>query len=407
MKLAKHIFVLLIALTTVCQLFAQNSSNNNETTSSEEEEFSPTPTIGIGGGFLTFYGDYSKGIRSNNAVTSRLAFDVYVEQKINSFLSVRFNYMRGKVSANERDFATNRNFQSVINAGGISVLYNFDHILGENRVVEPYIGAGVSYLDFSSKTDLIDQYGNTYNYWSDGTIRNLPEGDPNADELSVRIARDYKYETDLRSLYQEELGDYEQFTVAFPVSAGVNMILAPNWNFKMGATYYFTLSDYIDGYTPDNSPSGTADNQYDNLLYVGASLGYNFSRNKNKELTVDDTPFLFAANEDEDGDGVNDFIDICPFTPPGVEVDDYGCPLDGDNDDVGNFKDDEPNSAPEAIVDSVGVTYTDDRLQEMYLAYMDTTGAYSKIEKESYTIDIVGGRTSEIETRVKPFMQLK
>ncbi len=393
MKLVQHISVLLIALLIGCQLFAQSSSKENNSESNDEESFTPTPTIGIGGGFLTFYGDYSKGIKSNNAVTSRLAFDLHVEQKINSFLSVRFNYMRGKVSANERDFNTNRNFESTINAGGISVLYNFDHLLGENRVVEPYIGAGIAYLDFDSKTDLIDEYGNTYHYWSDGTIRNLSEGDPNADELSVRLARDYEYETDLRKLYEEELGDYEQFTVAFPVSVGVNMILAPKWNFKMGATYYFTLSDYIDGYTPDNSPEGSADGQNDNMLYVGASLGYNFSRNKKEELPVDDTPFLFAANEDEDGDGINDFIDQCPFTPVGVQVDDFGCPLDGDDDEVGNFKDDELNSAPGAIVDSVGVTYSDERLLEMYLAYMDTTGAYSKIEKESYTIDIVGGRT--------------
>jgi hypothetical protein len=53
--------------------------------------------------------------------------------------------------------------------------------------------------------------------------------------------------------------------------------------------------------------------------------------------------FAFGKAKDEDGDGVPDKKDKCPGTPPGVAVDENGCPLDRDGDGVPDYKDDCPD----------------------------------------------------------------
>lgn len=418
-KLVLRFLSVLIAISAVSVAWAQEESESAKpqpqkpkvqklSESYTEPDPIPTPTIGLGLGVLTYYGDISANYRTNNPITSRAALNLAVTQPINPFLSAEFNVWYGTVAANERLIDKNRNFSSTLTGGGLSVLYNFDHILKPDRVVEPYIGVGIEYMDFRSRTDLIDEYGNNYFYWSDGTIRNMDESAPNAEELSVRLQRDYEYETDIRSVYENELGTYNEFTLAVPVSAGVNMIMTPKWNFRLGATYHFTFTDYLDGVTPASTGARKGDDAYDNLLYVGFNLGYNISRHEKEEaLPEDDTPFLFAANGDEDGDGVLDFDDLCAGTPEDAAVDAYGCPLDDDGDAVGNYKDEEPNSAPGAIVDTVGVTYTDERIEQMFLAYIDSTGKYSKIEAESYTIDLINERTNRKRDTRKTYYAVK
>jgi len=54
--------------------------------------------------------------------------------------------------------------------------------------------------------------------------------------------------------------------------------------------------------------------------------------------------FAIGAAKDSDGDGVPDRKDECPDTPPGVEVDENGCPFDRDGDGVPDYKDDCPDT---------------------------------------------------------------
>lgn len=57
---------------------------------------------------------------------------------------------------------------------------------------------------------------------------------------------------------------------------------------------------------------------------------------------------------DSDNDGVPDYLDQCPDTPTGVEVGEDGCPLDSDNDGVPDYLDQCPNTPAGVEVNSQG-----------------------------------------------------
>lgn len=63
---------------------------------------------------------------------------------------------------------------------------------------------------------------------------------------------------------------------------------------------------------------------------------------------------------DSDGDGVSDNLDRCPNTPPGTEVDAYGCELDSDGDGVKDSNDQCPNTPAGVRVDSRGCALDSD-----------------------------------------------
>ena len=66
---------------------------------------------------------------------------------------------------------------------------------------------------------------------------------------------------------------------------------------------------------------------------------------------------------DGDGDGISDEVDDCPYTPPGIQINERGCPLhadDGDGDGVADPQDDCPYTPPGAEVDSHGCALDSD-----------------------------------------------
>lgn len=106
-------------------------------------------------------------------------------------------------------------------------------------------------------------------------------------------------------------------------------------NFDAGIGSKFPLSDNVSLY-----------------LEAGYIKGIDGTRHINNVLTdvVDDhikvsgiVEFALGKAKDSDGDGVPDRKDLCPDTPPGVQVDEDGCPLDRDGDGVPDYQDDCPD----------------------------------------------------------------
>lgn len=383
----KQILSLLLTLLICSSLFAgdENDSIPKEKEPTPKEMFYG-PTVGLGVGMFKFYGDILDA-KYGNPLVSNIGYDLHVKQQLNPFLTAKFYVLFGTVSANERSEERNLNFRSALRVGGFSLIYDFDHLLPEERVISPFISLGIESVEFHSKTDLYDQYGNEYNYWSDGSIRNIDENDPNASSAII-IQRDYDFETDLREMNVDGFGKYAERTFAIPIGVGFKMHMSKNIDFTIGTTYHITFSDYIDNITDasggDRIGAQPGNGGNDKFLMTSFSVSYNFLKHKkaDKIEKFDDefVDYLAFDNEDEDGDGVIDFLDECPWTPEGVEVDDKGCPLDKDKDFVPNYKDDELESRDGAVVNRTGVEMTDDMIFEAYQRYMDSTGMFAETE---------------------------
>jgi hypothetical protein len=328
------------------------------------------PIVGIGIGLLSFNGDVKSNENVNIPLSGGLGTQLSISQSLSPSFNVNFNMLFSRLSANERSLERNLNFQTQIFTAGFNFQYNFKNFFPGHRNVVPYISLGIENIEFSTKTDLVDAYGNQYNYWSDGTIRNLPESSPNSDQ-SVLLQRDYVYETDIRSSAYPGGGDYDERAFGLPITIGADINLTSKIDFGFSWTYHFTTTDDIDGVN-SNTPSSLIGSRLpngrnDHFWYLNASLRYNFTRSATGKMEIRDqwsTEELMAFDQDDyDGDGIPDFMDECPQTAFGVEVNERGCPLN-------------PERPP---------VLTDSQIYARYLSYIDSTGLYTKIEKRAFS----------------------
>ena len=378
------IFKYLLLVTCVFLSFFAVFAQEEEFIGEEEEELIFKPTIGVGAGMFTYYGDISKGKKTNSPIVSRVGFDLMITQQITPHFSGSFYVLQGKVGANERSLTRNENFESTITMGGINVNYNFDNFLkNKNRIFEPYASLGIEAFEFLSKTDKVDAYGNTYYYWSDGSIRSLSETDPDASN-AIRLQRDFVYESDIRSLDIDGFGEYPERSYAIPIGIGVNWLATDRISFRIGTNFHYSFTDMIDGISNKSIGNREGTKANDHFLFTSFHLQYNiaYGVGKDKEDAFDEEGDPLLA-EDEDGDGVNDFKDECGGTPYEASVDEKGCPLDSDKDGVADYMDDEPDTPDSVHVDNHGVTITDEQYEEWYRMYAGYAGKTTKITHTS------------------------
>lgn len=374
-------------------LFCIYSNAQTDTTLSASKEASPKkdqqtlpappalgevfkPKISLGVGMLSFHGDlYAKHYQA--PWTAKIGYDLNISQRLFKPLQLNFNILFGKLGANEWLNNRQENFQSEIRAGGLSLLYDFGNFISDEYRIRPWVSAGVNSFEFLSKTDLLDKNGNRYYYWSDGSIKNMDEADPNAAN-AVNLNRDYYYESDIRELNKDGFGKYQERAWAFPVGAGALMKVTDRFDFKIGFQYYFTTTDYIDGITKNSLNTRAGTRQKDNFVYTSFALQYDLVfKKKGKGDTLPDTYFdnidwLAIDNGDYDGDGVKDWDDKCHGTPKDVKVNEFGCPFDDDKDGIANHADDELESPTGFEVNMHGVALTDEFWQDWYDHYMDS-----------------------------------
>jgi hypothetical protein len=327
------------------------------------------PVVAFGVGTLNYLGDVTDFY--SGMFGSQPGYKLNVSTFIDNRRNYRLNFflLYGKLSGNERSFVNlerNLNFESEIINFGLNFEYTFNHFFRSDRRITPFISVGAESFQFNSKADLHNSQGIPYNYWSDGTIRSLPENSPDAHE-SIMIQRNYIYETDLRRANLYGMGDYPQISFAVPVDYGLDLKISERVNMRVGSSMHFAFTDLIDNLSSaGNKVKGRKRNDMFSYSYVTFHLDL-FSDAKTivVERLFLDVDFDYTLIEDEDNDGVFDFWDNCPNTPAGVAVDEFGCPIDSDGDGVPDFLDLEPNTRPGAFVDESGREITPDQLAIM------------------------------------------
>ncbi|MBL7883939.1 MAG: hypothetical protein JNL69_07700, partial [Bacteroidia bacterium] len=143
------------------------------------EKTKQLPSVALGVGILSFNGDVGNGVSLSSFSRIRGGYSLTVEQRIGKIIGVSVNGIYGKLADSERSKTNNVNFQSQIIQADLNLTIHLDNdfLFKRNSVFAPYLFVGFGYLKFDSYGDLKDKNGVMYNYWSDGTIRNIAEGD--------------------------------------------------------------------------------------------------------------------------------------------------------------------------------------------------------------------------------------
>lgn len=276
--------------------------------------------IGITSGPVFFFGDvqmdtYTPGI------TKRLGYSFFAQQNLAPYLDISLDLFAGKVFGDIQDSIANINFRTSIFSQSLSLQYNFHPFINHGEklpLLSPFVSVGIESIIFRPKTDLQNGDGKTYNYWADGSIRDLPETPQNADLAKV-IERDYEFETELRDLDLDGIGQYPLIGLGIPLSAGLNVNVTQGFGIRLQGTYHMTFTDHIDNITADGTGVRKGESGNDNYLYTSIGLVWQITPTKAKIST--------KPPKDSDGDGIADIFDKCKKTEKGVEVDENGCPI--------------------------------------------------------------------------------
>lgn len=369
-------FLLLFSI----QCLGQQIDPDYETALLEEEDnLSGTafkPVLGFGVGSFSFYGDVNDYFRT--PLSGLTSTRISVSRNLSRYFDFEFNGTFGNVTGNEYNGDSSQflNFKTSLFLGGVSLYYNFNHILKRKRPIHPYLGLGVEILQFTPKADLYNANHIRYNYWSDGTIRDVA---PGPEQIGNLIQRDYDYETDLRSLNLYGYGDYSKTSFAIPVDVGVNVTVSDRVTFRLGSTFHLAMTDYID----NRKGGGLWKN--DVILNTYACLTFDMFSPADEITAVENfknLKFTITDKQDEDGDGVDDFNDECPDTPKGVKVNYKGCPIDTDKDGIPDYLDKQPETPSGSLAVSLnGVRMSESQL----IALLYDPDAVKRSEMKLYT----------------------
>ena len=376
---------LLFALLVFATLPSLAQTNDHYYVDNRGRDALLAPRVGVGAGVFTFFGDVNDN-KYQHIFTSTYGVEVRGSANLSHYFDLDLNVIYGNITINERgreiegfDAKRNLNFKSEMFIGTVGVSYNFNHLYKKPGIIQPFIGFGVSFINFDSKSDLFDANGNRYYYWDQGEIMSLPQDDPNA-EQAVALQRDYVFESDLRDENQDGLGKYDQFTFSLPVSAGIDFKMGKRVSAKLGVGFYYTFTDLIDDISDEGEGMRAGDSRNDMFLFTSASVSYSIGVGKNytksmKSKYYEDTDFYALQIADSDGDGVNDFDDRCAQTKEGVTVDEFGCPIDTDLDVIADYRDKEEGTKMDAVVDLEGITLTEERMLADYADSLATKRA--------------------------------
>lgn len=320
------------------------------------------PAVSVGPGIMFYNGDIGTD-RQTESIFSQAGFQLELQFINRSRISVSAFYLSGKVAANNYNYARPLNFESKIFSQGLQARYDFTSKKNPEAIITPFVTAGIEFLVFRSYTDLLDENGRSYHYWSDGTIRSEDQYSTNAPN-AVRLYRDYVYETNIRDADLDGFGKYRQNAVGFPLGAGVRMRLSNRSSIHFSGTYHLVQSDLIDGITYESAGDRRGDKGNDRLIFTSVMFRYDFGAKRNKDKDeFKNVDFGRLEKEDADKDGIPDVKDVV-IDSVSKRVDASGRPLDTDKDGIPDYRDKESSSKAGMPVNENGETITPKMLEE-------------------------------------------
>ncbi len=265
-------------------------------------------------GSMSYYGDLNQRLLPETVNPDHPAFGFSVERLFNKAWSAKLLYTQGQWIANDRRrnafLARSLNAKTEVQDYSLLFTYYLDNNrqLGRRSFLSPYVSFGLGYTNFSVYGDLRDGNGDYYHYWSDYSIRNVPEDDPNAAGASV-VTQDGVYETELSPLATER--EYPTESFSLPLALGLKFRLSSNINLNLELLMRYAFTDYLDDVSGDYraeyssaeqrraanptgqdvAQRGSSPNVNDFYAFPSLSLHYSFARRK----TAYRAPKLYAV----------------------------------------------------------------------------------------------------------------
>lgn len=307
--------------------------------------------IGAGIGMANYMGDVNPPKGGNTYAWNRVQFLSLEKSILNDKCDVGLGFMYGNVGFSDYNVHTAYNFRTQLGQAEARLRY---FLMPATMNARLFVEAGVAMTGYKTFYDLQDENGNLYHYWTDGSIRDkiqIPENQ----QTAKMISRDYVYET---------FSGNQGTALAFPIGLGAMLKTGNKTAVNFFMRYVPFMSDAIDSYDFSS--------RNDRLFLLGATFVYRFDKRtilyeENKDYK--NVNHKAISSEDTDGDGVEDFLDICPGTPKNVQVDKKGCPIDTDKDGVPDYLDEEPHTLPGVQVDAKGRQLNEDVMLIRSLLY--------------------------------------
>ena len=320
-------------------------------------------------------------------------------------------------------------------AGDLALVFNIGNLLfhGERNKWNWYGALGIGLDHHSTKLDLLDSNGNTY----DDLINRVNFTQERFNTLAGRN----EITEDLDNIYDGvfesdgfqkagifRIGDDINIHFLFVPSMGVTRKINKRFNVSLEHQVFLSDNDYLDGikFRLAGDQTNNLDIGHYTHIRIGVNLG-NFDKVTEPLYWLNpyDAAFSDIATlksepaldlTDEDNDGVLDIIDQELDTPEDCAVDTRGVLLDSDGDGIVDCQDKEPYSRPGCPIDEVGVAQCeeeccaseesineliDKRTETMRQDFYGTSGA-NGVNGANGTNGVNGsngGATTRIETR--------
>jgi hypothetical protein len=339
--------------------------------------------VGVSG--LRFKGDVGKGNNTNFSADSRMGYNLGFDYRIGKILGLGLNGVYGTLAGTDNSASSQLNFTSKVMGGEFNIYGFFDRLSDTEKVAAPFISVGLGYLKFDPYGDVMNENNIRYHYWSDGSIRDLPEATAN-DPYAITLRRDYTYETQLK----DTAVSYSRGTMYLPINVGLKFQAGFRTSIRAAFNYNLAFTDYIDNYKTGGNDS-----------WMGVNLTVNISLAKKPKDIYSGIDFTAIDTKDYDVDGVSDDQDKCLGTPMGAKVDGRGCPVDDDGDDVPDYMDKEPNTKRGVPVDGEGVAIN---VEDVYRKQLEWD-SLATVRSEAFNQMPTFTYLKEVESKAKEVKQ--
>jgi len=201
-----------------------------------------------------------------------LGIQILMEWEVIRSIRLSAGFFKGSIFGEERSALRNLNFKTSLLVPHLGLTVKLAQFYQRRYTL--YFLTGAEMIFFTPTGDLKNAKGETYYYWDDRTVRNLPEIPSNLNTASI-IKPDLHYEADYRNLNLDNVSNYPRSAFAIPLGLAIEGNLNGGFYVRAGATYHYTFTDYLDNITANSVGSRKGNAATDKFLFSYIGIIYN------------------------------------------------------------------------------------------------------------------------------------